>query len=570
MTAHAESPTAVGDGRESDIEPETRDGLQPDRAAAEPAVSHRAAATLLGVAVSVPVVLFAWRAMHAPINFDGGMNLQVARRLAEGDGYTRFYGELWVFPREVQTNGPYMYLAALAIKVFGAGQFAYQFANLVFIAAVGVIVSLVLWRESALVRLVGPFVALLAVPWIPLYGLGGLGEIPTSFFLFAAVLALVQAVRSVERSPWWVLVAFVAFGAAFATKTFAVGATATMAVGLVCVLLAVPTRRLRWQVVLATGGAVVVVLAREVHRLLSLGSLDDYREWWVDQGDSISAQSGFLEADAGNPLRTFLDHMHILSGLVDYPAELLLVVLFLPPAWVGALVLWRCRQQGVRRTLSDPATVLLFLLASVAVAYISWWMILLPDNKLWIRRMIPGLLALNLLYLFLVPWLVRAVQAGRRRRRAGGTSASARWVPVAAPVATLVAVGLVVAPYGWDQLDGNSRAMVDAPAQEAWLDATRDAAAYIQENSDKRYHGDAWWSAPVVSLTSGTDFYNLSETDLCALDPARDRLVWDHDAKTIRSRDPWTRGDKLVFEEVASFAEFVTIYSVEPSPGWCD
>ena len=48
------------------------------------------AALPLAVATLAPVALFTWRAMRAPINFDGGMNLQVAERLAQGDGYTRF------------------------------------------------------------------------------------------------------------------------------------------------------------------------------------------------------------------------------------------------------------------------------------------------------------------------------------------------------------------------------------------------------------------------------------------------------------------------------------------------
>ena len=62
-----------------------------------------------------------------------------------------------------------------------------------------------------------------------------------SFFLFAALLALAEAVRTPERAPWWVLGASVAFGAAVTTKTFATGSLAALAVGGVCVLLAAPT-----------------------------------------------------------------------------------------------------------------------------------------------------------------------------------------------------------------------------------------------------------------------------------------------------------------------------------------
>lgn len=570
MTAPGRSATSAVDDGGIEAEPGVGDATQPDAGAAEPlhARARGKATVLLAVAVLIPLALFTWRAMHAPVNFDGAMNLQVARRLADGDGYTRFYDELRVFPHEVQTNGPYVYVAAVGITLFGANQFAYQFSNLVYLAAFAGIVSVLLVRESAAVRIAGPFVVLLAVPDIPVYGLGGLGEVPTSCFLFAAILALIEALRSPLRSPWWVLGAAVAFGAAVATKTFAVGAAGVLAVGLACVVLAAPTRRLRWQVVLAAGAAALVPVAREVHRGLTFGSLGGYRAWWAEQSGGISAQSGFDDAAGGSPVRTFLDHVHVFSRSVDAPAELLLVVLCLPLFWVGALVLWRCRTQGVRRALTDPTLVLLLLIGGLAASYISWWMLVLPDSKLWIRRMIPGLLALHLLYLFLVPWLVRVVRAGPWRGRADGVPA--RRISAMAGVAGIAAVSLTAVPYGWDQIDRNTRAGLDDRSHEAWLAATRAAAAHVEENADQRYFGDDWWSAPVVSLMSGTDFYDLAATDACSLDPVRDRLVWDYDAKTILSHDPLTHDGTLVYAEMASFGGFVTIYSVGPSPGLCE
>jgi hypothetical protein len=69
---------------------------------------------------------------------------------------------------------------------------------------------------------------------------------------------------------------------------------------------------------------------------------------------------------------------------------------------------------------------------------------------------------------------------------------------------------------------------------------------------------------------SHTGFYNLGDADFCSLDPARDRLVWDQYAMTIRSQEPWDRGGQLAYEVVASFGSDVTIYSVGPTSGTCD
>jgi hypothetical protein len=103
-----------------------------------------------------------------------------------------------------------------------------------------------------------------------------------------------------------------------------------------------------------------------------------------------------------------------------------------------------------------------------------------------------------------------------------------------------------------------------------WLDTTRDAAAYVVAHDEQRFYGDEWWSAPVVSLVSGTDLRNLGDTAFRTRDPARDRLVWDYDAKARLRSEPWTRSGKLVFDEVATFGPYVSIYAVGPAPGRCE
>jgi hypothetical protein len=564
-----ESTTSVAvDATTREVDPDDRDdGAAPHRMPPDDRrPAGRGAAAVLAVAVLVPLALFTWRALHAPINFDGGMNLQVAQRLAGGQGYTRFYDELLTFPHEVQTNGPYMYLAALAIKVFGPGQLAYQFANLVFIAGFSAVVSLMLAREGLVLRVAGPALVLIAVPVIHTYGLGGLGEVPTTFFLFTAVLALVEAVRSPERAPWFTLGGSIAFGAAIATKTFSVGASGAMAVALLCVVLAAPTRRLRGQVLLISGAGVLVIAARELHRLAELGSIGGYRAWWSDQSSSISSQSGLDGAEGSGPVQTFLDHAHVLSGLFDFPAELLVVILFVPLVWVGALVLCRWRRQGLRTTLTDPHTVMVLAVGMLAASYILWWLLIVPEEKLWIRRIIPGMLSLHLLYLFMAAWLVRVGQAAWRAGDRDEGGPAPRMV-VGAALAALVVVAATMGPYASIKVAGNTGDLLGG--EQAWLDANRDAAAHIEAHAEHQFYGDEWWSAPVVSLMAQTDFLNLGASDFCGLDLERDRLVWDSYAKSIRSQDPWTRDGRLVFDEVESFGTFITIYAVGPAPGTC-
>jgi hypothetical protein len=540
------------------------DGPPPTAGRARPA---RVTAWLVAAAIVVPLALFTWRALHAPINFDGGMNLQVAEHLAKGQGYVRFYDRPLQFPQEVQTNGPYMWLAAGVIGVLGPGQLAYQLPNLLFVAGFLAVVSFMLRREPLPVRMAGPALVLLAAPMIATYALGGLGEVPMTFLLLCSLAALVEGVRAPRRAPWWALGAALAFGAGLATKTVAIGAAGAVAVGLVCVLVAATTWRQRGLVVLASLGALLVPVARELQRLAALGSVAAYRAWWSDQRGSISTQSGVKSSDTRGLRQAFLDHMHVLSGFVDVPAALLLGVVFLPLALAAGVLAWRWRTRGLRATLSDPAMVLLLVVAVFTASYFLWWLLLVPDNKAWIRRILPGLLGLHLLYLLLVTWVVRLVRAVRAPAGSGGGTHRPRSALGIAGAGLALAVVVAGVPYG--AFRAGASAVDLGRAEQAWLDANREAAAYIRAHPEQRYYGDEWWSAPVLSLMSHRGFYNLGDADVCSLDPARDRLVWDHYAMTIRSRLPWTRGDKLAYRLVERFGSDVEIYSVGPGPGHC-
>ncbi len=590
------APTLLVDDDDTDVGPSTDSTGTGDGPPPPTLLSRVLGAWPLVLAVLIPLVLFVPRALGSPINFDGGMNLQVAERLAHGQGYTRFYNELRIFPHEVQTNGPFIYLAAAGIKVFGANQFAFQFANLVFIAAFSVVVYALL-RDHKVLRVVGPILVLLAMPGASLYGLGGLGEVPVSFFMFGALLFLVEAVRRPERAPWWVAAAAASFGGAVTTKTFATGAIPAMAIGGLCVLVAAPTRKLRLQIIAAGAAVALLPVVREVHKYFATGSASAWRAWWSDEQQSISKQSGFEGGRSGGPIQRFLDHMHVLSGQVYFSAETLVFALFIPMVWVAAVLLWRWRARGLKATLVDPASVLLLTVGTFAATYVGWWMLFVPENKLWIRRIIPGLLAVQLLYILMIGWLVPvAVDAIRRARGqeveateamavvphgngdGNGSEAPAATAPASSGVpalvgrwgpATALAVGLVVLsvtalPYAFRKVEGNTRSLLKD--QQAWLDANEEAADYIRDHPDDVYYGDEWWSAPTVSLMAGTDFYNVGVADFCSLDPSRDRLVWDLDARRIRSAEPWTRDDALVYEKLEAYGDFVTIYSVGPGP----
>src|SRR5207342_1554288 len=103
------------------------------------AVNAAALALLAAVLVILAVAAF-----NRPVTFDGAMNLQVSQALADGQGYVRDYDGVRPFPREIQTNVPFVLPSALVFRAFGIGLAQSQAVNFAYLAALaGLIVLLV-------------------------------------------------------------------------------------------------------------------------------------------------------------------------------------------------------------------------------------------------------------------------------------------------------------------------------------------------------------------------------------------------------------------------------------------
>src|SRR5690606_3415755 len=81
----------------------------------------RFAEVLLGMLAAWLLYGLAAAAATQELLFDGAMNLEVARSLAEGNGPRRLYDHGTLFAPEVQTKEPYYILGALVFKILGVG-----------------------------------------------------------------------------------------------------------------------------------------------------------------------------------------------------------------------------------------------------------------------------------------------------------------------------------------------------------------------------------------------------------------------------------------------------------------
>ncbi len=185
----------------------------------------------MAVAVLVPTAIFTWVALRTPVNFDGAMNLQAAQHLAHHGVYGRFYHVLVEFPPEVKTNGPFIFLAALSIRVVGENQLGLQLANLLFVGGTAAVVYR-LFRHWSSFAVVAPALTLLLLPQPFLFGLAGLGEIPAIFFLLLALTLLFDGllIDDHRRTLRLTSIAFLSVGLSVSTKAFMLGSLGAVAV----------------------------------------------------------------------------------------------------------------------------------------------------------------------------------------------------------------------------------------------------------------------------------------------------------------------------------------------------
>ena len=524
------------------------------------------------LAAILPLLLFGWVAVRQPVHIDGAMNLQVAHELAYRGDYARFYEFVplaappgtesdWFrkHPAEVQTNGPYIAVAALGLRLFGTSPFGLQFANLVFVAVAAVAIWALLRRRWPNLAVVAPLFALVLLPGAYDNVLGGFGEVPALSFALVALVALAEAARAADERRALQLVALAGLfeGAAIVTKTYLVGSLPAFLVGVVLVA------RLRPLAVGAVVRRLPTVLAApvafELYRLANLGP-SAWWDWWGEQRSDIAYQAGVDPSAAGpfQPDRSGIarmgDQLHLFGEGVGLPTVLLLLFVATVLAVGTAMVVTAWRRRPESGDVRGLVTALAVLVVQAAL-YLAWWVLLVPERKAFERRMMPAMLAL------LVAGLVIA---------ALGSWAVHRWRPehtfdwrrqataVGIGAAALLVVGMGVAT-------DTKQAVTQDTARVRGYEAAGRAVRAAPD--DVEFYGTGFWSAPLVSLLADRPVHNLGETDLCTLDPEHDVLIWDEFPQLIYGL-PENAGDPALDYELLASYPAVQLWGIS-RPEYC-
>ncbi|WP_181918456.1 MULTISPECIES: glycosyltransferase family 39 protein [unclassified Wenzhouxiangella] len=435
----------------------------------------------LGLLVLSLLVYMLFVIAGTPVSFDGAMNLQVAAALADGQGYGRFYDEWRLFPREIQTNAPYIFPAALVFAVFGVSLATAQIVSLAYLAGLVGIVYLLGRRLAGRVPALVACLLVLLVPELARLGANGYGEVPALFWAFAGLWSLHAAID--KGGGWRYFGAGLCFGLSILTKTVML-----MPVGVVLGLFGLAflfTDRV-WRNPAAVGaGLLVPVAGWEAWKLWSFGGVAPWREWWQVQLDGILAQAGVSEGFQDSPgmLDKLGTHAEVLTGSLGLPVWLLPVLLALPCGLVFVAVL-RTREEGVW----SGNALLPLMLAACIVAYFGWWLLVTPTEKAWYRRIFNGVL-LVALSAPLLPAL-----AGRIRGRVGLSAISVVTV-------TLLVIGSL------------ARFPSIEPSQADVRKHSTRAVVKFMKNAPEtaKFYGYRWYSQPVFALYSGRRVHDLDK-----------------------------------------------------------
>lgn len=462
----------------------------------------------------VLLVILAWQMLglvasgvQRNLAFDGGMNLEVSKSIANGQGPRARYDAGVLYPAGVQSKEPFFLVGAAVFKVAGVGPIQAQTPNLLFLFALAGLIVCVVARASDLETGLLAAVLAMAMPKLQQYGLNGYGEIATMCFGLAAIAVIAWP----EHWPGhWRRPFFAGALAALAVATKVVGVVQLAAIAGVLALRvgveAEPRDRLRALLTAAVAfaaGVAAPLLLIEAWRWSWLGR-EGYAAYWDFQLQSISNQSGATPQELqASPLQKVPLHFDVLVREFGRSALATLGLLVVPLVVMAAT--WR---MGARHI--APRRWLIAGLVLIACAYLPWWLAIVPTNKAWVRYLYIALLALALL---------SAMAATASARIAANGVPMARRVAYAVLAAL---IGLLYLPFVWRSLTP----LEFTPNEE--VQATQYAAKLIGTlPRDRQVFGYGWYASPVIQLYSDRPFMDLTDWPIGRLTGKNAYLVAD-------------------------------------------
>ena len=364
----------------------------------------------LAVVLLVALAMLLFTYFNKPVSFDGGMNLQVAQSLSEGHGYAREFRGLHLFPHEIQTNTPFVIPSAVAFKLFGVGFWQSQLVNLIYLLSFFLLIGLVVRHNCNTGLAVLAALATLVLPGVNQFGMNGYGEVIALFWWLCGTYLLLGRNTPTPQLGWSVFLAGFMLGLALCTKTvILIGVIGTLLIYGLWLLIGRHWHCGALGVLMILGGICLPLLAVEVWRFEALGGGVSYLEWWLVERRAITSQAGVSGgiSESGAVLSSIMTRLQFLSqqlGLSPWlmSAWLIMPILLSPLCWFKGYI-------------KAPWLRVWAVTVLVAVIYVFWWFVITPAEKVWLRRVVNGLILIQLCWVFILAWGWQRWCSGNRK-----------------------------------------------------------------------------------------------------------------------------------------------------------
>ena len=502
------------------------------------------------------VLLFAiftiilWRffsyAVVAPPSFDGALNMNTAASFLAGDGYGFRYTIFFPFP--AQSDGPLILPSALAMAVLGRTALAMQIVNLLYVVALAAVACLLVRHVGRqVVAAVLAAIFALSMPGFSEFAMNGFGEIPVAALGVASILMVALELDQPNTRSKRLFVAGLLVGFCFITKSIA--AIFVISVLGSAVLFLFLKRPWRFAPIIALlVGSAIPVLGWEIFRAIELGGLRPSANWWQLQLWQAAAQSGGRRSSLGLISSKLPVHLDLLAAMLGVSPSWLPTLLLMPLA-IGAWLLL------TRKTTSSGSSFAILALMGTSAGYFAWWLMIVPTEMAWLRRIQIGLAIHAILVVML---------AGLLWRVAHGSV----WRATFSRGVAIVLIALFVVPVWKGQIATRDLSLPQDVAQGFEL-----ANAVRALPPDATLFGFDWWKAPVISLFSGRNIENLNQWDPNEVNRLSSRyLVVDRYAAALGRADFLQierRADlRLVMENAGG--RLYEIVALRPYPAFTD
>jgi hypothetical protein len=492
--------------------------------------------TRIGVVASLAVVTFfcsyyALVARKTDISFDGAIFLQPVVALERFGTLTHTYrAESPADFRLPLTNlGQGLFSQAILnwpfIHFFGINHFTLQVANLIFLALTGTLVCVLIGRLTGnllLAWIAG--ILFYTVPQIKYAGLGGLGEVPGTFYLLLCALLLHEALSDRRCYPWLGLAGFLAFH----TKNYLI--LIYPALLLILAYLAIRQRAVRRRDIISFSiGFWVPFLILPAIFLGTYGwdsFLEEMRDFWfLFASTQWGTSLGEAERTSQLTIEAFRELSRNYGGwyLIYTPTLIIYILATLalilpgdPAASLSAPASEVCGPRRVGRAVwlprLDATKAVVLLLLGLSVFYLAYWFHF-STWTLWYRRVLPFLI-------LHIPLLMIVLQTFLRRPR----QSLSRNAGLLAGIVALGFLGFAHLRYFALVFD------LPTPDQVRLEDRIEATKVVNGLPADLQVFGIGWWQAPRVSLFSGRVFLDVTTQGVAYREGY---LVLDPEAKVI-------------------------------------